>query len=318
MVKQAAGAGLGFRRHVPPLLFLVALTVMLVALARPAAIVTLPSQRGTVILAMDISGSMRADDVDPSRMAAAQAAAATFIEQQPKNVRIGVVAFGGGATVVQVPTLEKEDALEAIERFRLQRGTAVGSGILASLATIFEGLELEFGMDSDNGNLDSFGGAGGRAGAFGGLFGRTYEIPRPEVEKVQPGSYRQAVVILLTDGQATHGPDPLQAAEIARDLGVRVFTVGLGTPEGIVIGFGGRSMRVILDEESLKTIAERTDADYFRASSETDLNEIYEYLSAQFVLETEKTEITAVFTGFAALLAILAAALSVLWFSRIL
>jgi Ca-activated chloride channel family protein len=321
MVKQAAGAGPGFRRHVPPLLFLIAFAVMIAALARPAAIVTLPSQRGTVILAMDISGSMRADDVDPSRMAAAQAAARTFIEQQPKNVQIGIVAFGGGATVVQVPTLEKQDALDSIERFRLQRGTAVGSGILASLSTIFEDLELQFGMDSDEGDVDSFGGfgrSGGSAGAFGGLFGRTYEIPRPEVEKVQPGSYRQAVVILLTDGQATHGPDPLQAAEIARDLGVRVFTVGLGTPEGVVIGFGGRSMRVILDEESLETIAERTDADYFRATSETDLNEIYEYLSAQFVLETEKTEITAGFTGLAALLALVAAALSVLWFGRIL
>ena len=313
MVREAAGKGPGFRRHVPPLLLLFALAVMILAIARPAAVVTLPSQRGTVLLVMDISGSMRADDVDPSRMAAAQAAARTFIEEQPENVQVGIIAFGSGATVVQPPTLQKRDALSAIERFQYQYGTAVGAGILASLSTIFENLDLDP-------NATEEGDMGGQFRGFSGTgspFGRTRDIEPPDIVPVPPGSYEQAVVILLTDGQTTHGPDPIQAAEIARDLGVKVYTVGLGTEEGVIMGWGGRSMRVILDEATLQTIAERTNADYFRANTETDLREIYQSLSTQLVMETEETEITAIFTALAAALAFLAALLSFLWFNRI-
>lgn len=313
MVKEAAGSGPGFRRHVPPLLFLSAIAVMIVAIARPAAVVTLPSQRGTVLLVMDISGSMRADDVDPSRMAAAQAAARTFIEEQPEHVEVGIIAFGSGATVVQPPTLQKRDALDAIERFQFQYGTAVGAGILTSLATIFEDLELDPDAPEDGDMRGSFRGFSGS----GSPFGRTRDISPPDVVPVPPGSYEQAVVILLTDGQTTHGPDPIQAAEIARDLGVKVYTVGLGTEEGVIMGWGGRSMRVILDEQTLQTIAERTNADYFRANTETDLKQIYQSLSTQLVMETEETEITALVTALAAILAFLAGLLSFLWFNRI-
>lgn len=313
MVKEAAGSGPGFRRHVPPLLFLAALAVMILAMARPAALVTLPSQRGTVLLVMDISGSMRADDVDPSRMAAAQAAARTFIEEQPENVEVGIIAFGSGATVVQPPTLQKRDALDAIERFQFQYGTAVGAGILTSLSTIFEDLELDPDAPEDGDRGGTFRGFSGS----GSPFGRTRDITPPDLVPVPPGSYEQAVVILLTDGQTTHGPDPLQAAEIARDLGVKVYTVGLGTEEGVIMGWGGRSMRVILDETTLETIAERTNADYFRANTETDLKQIYQSLSTQLVMETEETEITALFTALAAILAFAAGLLSFLWFNRI-
>ena len=148
MVKEAQGKGRRFRRHVPPLLFLVALALMIVAIARPAAVVTLPSQHETVILAMDVSGSMRAADVQPNRIAAAQTAARSFIAEQPRSTRIGIVTFAATASVVQPPTQNREDLLAAIDRFQLQRGTAVGSGILVALKMIFP--DVEFDLRASN------------------------------------------------------------------------------------------------------------------------------------------------------------------------
>src|SRR5919109_5474294 len=142
MVKEALGAGQRFRRHIPPLLFLVALIAMIAAFARPAAVVTLPSQHRTIILAMDVSGSMRATDVQPNRISAAQAAAKAFVAEQPANVRIGVVSFAGTAAVVQAPTHNREDILATINRFQLQRGTAIGSAIIVALAAIFPEEEI--------------------------------------------------------------------------------------------------------------------------------------------------------------------------------
>src|SRR6476659_2430939 len=145
MVKQAIRAGQRFRRHIQPLLFLLALIAMTVAIARPAAIVLLPSQYQTITLAMDVSGSMRATDVQPNRLAAAQAAAKAFVAEQPSNVRIGVVSFAATAAVVQTPTQNREDIITAIDRFQLQRGTAIGSGIIVSLATIFPDAGIDVG-----------------------------------------------------------------------------------------------------------------------------------------------------------------------------
>ncbi|TMH97440.1 MAG: VWA domain-containing protein, partial [Betaproteobacteria bacterium] len=143
MVRDAMGAGQRFRRHVPPLLFLLALTALVVAVARPTATLTLPSQHETIILAMDVSGSMRAADVEPNRIGAAQAAARAFVADQPASARIGVVSFAATASVVQPPTRNRDDILAAIDRFQLQRGTAVGSGILVSLKTIFPDVEFD-------------------------------------------------------------------------------------------------------------------------------------------------------------------------------
>src|SRR5919106_828415 len=144
IVKEAMGTAQRFRRHIPPLLFLVALIAMILAIARPAAVVTLPSQQRTIILAMDVSGSMRATDVEPNRISASQAAAKAFVAAQPSNVRIGVVSFAGTASVVQAPTHNRDDIVAAIDRFQLQRATAIGSGIIVSLATIFpdEGIDV--------------------------------------------------------------------------------------------------------------------------------------------------------------------------------
>jgi Ca-activated chloride channel family protein len=297
LVKEAMGKGAGMRRNVPPALFLLALAVMIVAIARPQATLTLPSQHETIILAMDVSGSMRAQDVEPNRLAAAQAAAKAFIAAQPDNVRIGIVAFAGTATVAQAPTRNKEDLYAAIDRFQLQRATAIGSAILVSLATIFpnSGIDIStFGMEQKGG-------------------------PKMDGPKaVLPGSYNSALIILLTDGQRTTGPDSVAAARLAADRGVRVYTVGVGTVEGEVIGFEGWSMHVRLDEETLKTIADVTRGEYFYAGNAADLKKVYQTLNSKLVLEKQKTEITALFAAAAALLVLASALLSLLWFNRIL
>jgi Ca-activated chloride channel family protein len=308
LVREALGPRQGFRRHVPPLLFLLALVVMLVAMARPSAVVTLPSQHETVILAMDVSGSMRATDVEPNRLVAAQQAARAFVAEQPSRTRIGVVVFAGSASVAQVPTHNREDILAAIDRFQVQRATAVGSGILVSLKLVFP--DVEFDLRSSNPRPDA-----GRAAA---PLGSSDRPERPPFTPVPPGSYPSAVIILLTDGRTTTGPDPVEAARMAAERGVRVFTVGVGTKEGGVLASEGWSMRVRLDEEALKTIAATTRGEYFHAGTATDLAQVYRSLSSQVVMERKETEITALFAAAAMALAVASAALSMLWFHRIL
>jgi Ca-activated chloride channel family protein len=311
MVKEAMGAGQRFRRHIPPLIFLLALTVLMVAMARPSAVVTLPTQHEIVILAMDISGSMRATDVEPSRIAAAQAAAKSFVADQPRRTRIGVVTFAGTAAVAQAPTDNREDILAAIDRFQLQRATAIGSGILVSLKAIFP--DAEFDLRSSNPRRDAT-----RDSLRGAPLDQAREPEKPAFKPVPPGSYGSAVIILLSDGQSNVGPDPIESARMAADRGVRVYTVGFGTTEGEILRFEGWSMRVRLDEESLKKIAELTQGEYYHAGTAADLKKVYQTLSARLVFETRETEITALFSAAAAVLALLAALLSVLWYNRIL
>jgi Ca-activated chloride channel family protein len=312
LLREALGARRSVRRHVPPALFLAALALMIVALARPAALVTLPSQHETVILAMDVSGSMRADDVKPTRLAAAQSAARAFVKDTPKSTRIGLVAFAGSAALVQAPTHNRDDVYAAIEQLQLQNATAVGSGILASLKAIFpeQDFELKVPLPMRPGGGAAFGGT--RAPAVLGA------SPKAEQKPVPPGSYKSAVIILLTDGQTTTGPDPVEAARLAADRGVRVFTVGVGTPDGQILTGEGWSIRVRLDEDALKVIADLTRGEYFFAGNAPDLKKIYEGLNSKLVLEKKETEITAFFTGVAALIALVAAGLSLLWFNRLL
>jgi Ca-activated chloride channel family protein len=317
LVRAAIGKGIGWRRHVPPALLLLAITVLILAVARPAAVVTLASSRATVILAMDVSGSMRAQDVAPSRIVAAQEAAKAFIQMQPIDVQVGIVAFAANAVLVQAPTLDRELLTTAINSFDLRRGTAVGSGVLMSLATIFP--EEDFSIDGAD-PRDQLG-----AQSFGGAFdgqnrSRSLDVPandRPAHVPVEPGSYQNAVVILLTDGATTTGPDPIEAGRLAADYGVRVFTVGFGSTAGDVVDFGGRSMRAMLDATTLKDIADRTEAEYFEAQSSEALTEVYNSLSTKLIAEKKLTEIAFVFAGIGAIFAIGAAALSMLWLGRI-
>jgi len=310
LLKDALGAGQRLRRHIPPVLFLLALTAMILAVARPVGFVTLPSQYRTIILAMDVSGSMRAMDVEPNRLAAAQAAAKAFVAEVPLNTRIGVVSFAGTASVVQAPTQSREDVVAAIDRFQLQRGTAIGSGIIVSLATIFPDAGIDVGsmIYGRDALRDS------RRGIPSDPAGKAQKAFTP----VPPGSHTSAVIILLTDGQRTTGPDSLEAAKMAADRGVRIFTVGIGTTSGEIIGFEGWSMRVRLDEETLKQIANITLGEYFYAGTATDLKKVYQTLNSRVVMEKKQTEITALFAAAAAATALLSALLSLLWFNRIL
>jgi len=308
IIREAMGPGKPWRRHLPPALFLLALTAMILAIARPSATITLPAARQTIILAMDVSGSMRAKDVLPSRLEAMQAAARKFINEVPRNTKIGIISFAGTASVVQAPTENKEDLLAAIERFQLQRATAIGSGIIVSLATLFPdaGIEIASLIYGDNASRV-----------------RSLRDPKKEEKKaafkpVPPGSYGAGAIILLTDGQRTTGPDSVEAAKMAADRGVRVYTVGLGTVNGEVVGFEGWSFRVRLDEDTLKQVASVTRGEYFYAGTATDLNKVYETLNTRLILETRETEISALVSALAALLALLAGVLSLVWFNRIL
>jgi Ca-activated chloride channel homolog len=202
---------------------------------------------------------------------------------------------------VQAPTLSRDDVNAAIDRFQLQRGTAIGSGIVLSLATIFP----EAGID-----LSQITGA--RAMPLG-----PNDKPAPDFKPVAPGSYASAAIILLTDGQRTTGPDSLEAAKMAADRGVRIYTVGIGTKEGETIGFEGWSMRVRLDEETLKAVAKATNADYFYAGTAADLKKVYQGLSTRLIVEKKETEISALLATLGAALVVLAAGLSVWWFGRI-
>ena len=304
IVREALGKGPGWRRHVPPLMFLLALAAMLLAAARPTAVVPLPSNQQTIILAMDVSGSMRATDVEPNRLEAAQSAAKAFLKELPRDVKVGIVAFAGSAQVAQLPTLNREDLVTAIDRFQLQRATATGNAIVISLATLLP----DAGIELQQLGLERF-----RA--------RSLDQPPPKAKPftpVKPGSYSSAAIIMLTDGQRTTGVDPIEAAKMAADRGVRVYTVGIGTVDGETIGFEGWSMRVRLDEATLKEIANRTAADYFYAGSAADLKKVYEGLSTRLSVEKKETEVAALFALAAAALAVLAAGLSVWWWGKIL
>ena len=285
--KDAIGRGPAWRRHLPPAILLVALAAMITAIARPAAVITLPSHHETVILAIDVSGSMRATDVEPTRIQAAQAAARAFVAEQPRSTRIGVVAFAGSAALVQPPTSNRSDVLAAVDQLQLQNATAVGSGLLVSLKAIFPEMDFDLKVKS-------------------------------EQKAVAPGSYTAAAIILLTDGQTTAGPDPVEAARLAAERGVRVFTVGVGTDNGQILTGEGWSMRVRLDEDALKAIADLTRAEYFYAGTAMDLKKVYQSLRSKLVMEKKETEISALFSALAAATVLLSATLSLLWFNRVL
>jgi len=302
IVREAMGTQRAWRRHVPPALLLLALVALLVATARPTAVITLPLVEQTIVLAMDVSGSMRAEDVEPNRLVAAQNAAKAFVAELPRAVRIGVVSFAGTAAIVQPPTLSREDVVDAIDRFQLQRGTAIGSGIVLSLATIFPNAGIDLSQITGQRMMPR---------ALG-------EKPvEKEVVPVEPGSYNSAAIILLTDGQRTTGPDSMDAARMAADRGIKIYTVGVGTKEGDTIGFEGWSMRVRLDEETLKQVAMATRAEYFYAGTAADLKKVYQSLGTRLSAQKKETEVTALFAALGALLALAAATLSLWWFGRV-
>lgn len=278
---QQAAPMRAWRRHVPALCLAIGLALLLLAVARPRAILLLPGWSDAVMLVIDSSGSMRADDVKPSRIEAAQAAARAFIDAQPRQVRLGLVSAAGAAAVVQAPTDDRNALHQAVNALTLQHGTALGSGIVIALAALLPGAGLDvpalIGGEAPPGN----------AGA---------PLPAPaerKTAKAEPGSNSAAAIVLLSDGQSNFGPDVLKMAELAASHGVRVFTVGVGTPEGVVLRTQGMSARVRLDEATLEKVAAITRADYFRAASQPDLLRIYRSLGKRLSLQKHQlTEVS--------------------------
>lgn len=315
--RAALGPGQRVRRHIPPVLFLLALGAALLACARPTATLTLPTDTITLVLAMDTSRSMEATDVAPTRIAAAQQAARDLIVGLPSSVRLGIVSFATTATVVLPPTSNRQDMLDAIDRFQLQRGTATGSGLIQALAVLFpdDGIDLEAILFSGDAtphfgrpepSLDE-------AAAAEAARKRDQQQPT-----VLPGSYRHGAVILLSDGRRTTGPDPLDAARMAAQRGVRVYTVGFGSTQGGSAGVGEWPLSYFmqLDEPALRAVAALTEGEYFQAGSASDLTQVYRQLTARFALERKETELGAFLAAAAALLLAAGCALSMLWFRR--
>ena len=305
LVREAIGKGPGWRRHVPPAFFVGALAFMAIAVARPQAVVAVPSQEGTVILAIDVSGSMLAEDMRPNRMEAAKAAARAFVDKQSESVKIGVVSFSGDASIVQSPTTDKTLVISAINRLRPQRATAIGRAILISLDAIAESQGSETDLPSSI--LQQPGQPG------------TSPAPRPSatIPPYLQGQHSSASIVLLSDGQNNQFPAPLDIVDQAVSRGVRIYTIGVGSATGAIVRLQGRAVRTALDEATLRRIADVTEGEYFNANTEADLRAVYENLTTQLVIRNEKTELTAYATLAAAVLAVFAGAFSLLWFNRL-
>src|SRR5919199_5041422 len=314
LVRAALPRRSRLRRHLPFALFLLALVSLIIALGRPVSIVSVPTDQTTIVLALDVSGSMRQNDIQPSRIEAAQDAALAFIRRQKSATQIGLVAFSGYAELIQPPTRDQEALQAAVESLTLGRATAIGSGILESVDAIAE-------IDKSV--------APSMADASSGI------KPTP----VPKGAYAPDIIILLTDGVSNAGPSPLDAAQQAADRGVRVYTIGFGTENGSptfdgrqgggAFGgpdpfgnggpqfgggqpFGGRFRRGI-DETTLKQIAALTGGTYYPAASAGELQNVFQNLPTYLITKHEIMEISVVFTAVGALLAALAIALSLLW-----
>ena len=302
LVPGAVERQLGLRRHIPPAFFLVGLTLLTLALARPQAVVSLPRVEGTVILAFDVSGSMAADDMKPTRIEAAKAAVRDFVQRQPPSVRIGVVAFSDSGFAVQAPTNDQETLLASINRLTPTRGTSLAQGILASLNTIAASAEQ---------------GVSGETSEEPPHLSNLTPMPTPAPTPVPAGKHMPAVIILLSDGENTVSPDPLAAAQTAADRGVRIYTVGIGSAAGATLHIEGFTIHTQLDEAMLRQISQFTDGAYYNAENEQDLRTIYENLDPQLVIKPEKMEVTSIFAGVSLLVLLIGGAFSLLWFSRL-
>jgi Ca-activated chloride channel homolog len=302
---RAAAAGRHWRRHVPPALLLLACGGLFIAAARPVAQVQLPWARSTIMLAMDVSLSMSVSDVKPNRMAAAQAAAKAFLSELPKQIEVGLVTFAGSSQVVQRATLDRAPLIAAIDGFQMQYGTAVGNAIVQCLAELFpdQGIdvgELTFGSKQKGRSLDD-----------------KAKPPPKQITPVAPGSYSSAAIVLLTDGRRTTGIDTLEAAQMAADRGVRIYLVGLGTVNGAVPLGDYMSIYLQLDEPTMREVARITAGEYYYAGTAETLRSVYQNLGSRLQVQKRDTELTGLLALISALLALAAAALSVLWFGRI-
>ena len=292
--QQGQGAKPGMRYHLPSAIFLVGAVFLVFAMARPQAVVSVPREEGTIILAFDVSGSMAATDLSPTRLDAAKAAAQEFVQRQPSSVQIGVVAFSDSGFTVQTPTNDQTVISAAIGRLTPQRGTSLANGINVSLAAINA-------ATTGQGPL---------------LYSNQTPQPTPTPTPVPKGTVAPAVIILLTDGENNENPDPIGAAQTAATRGVRIYTVGIGSAAGTTLNINGFNVFTQLDEATLKQIAQITGGTYFNAESTQDLQTIYNKLNPQLSIKPEKMEITSLFAGASILVLLMGGFFSLLWFNR--
>jgi Ca-activated chloride channel family protein len=306
LVRQAVGKGPGIRRHIPAAVYLLALAGMIVALARPQAPVTVPRNTGTVMLVIDVSGSMQATDVKPNRMEATKEAALSFVDKQPSGVKIGVVSFSDFGALVQAPTRDKDLARKAIDRLRPQRGTNIGGGLQTALDALYEGSDTPRPTAT----------AGQQQPGVPIIGGRATPAPAPQGsardQKAPPAS-----IVLVSDGESNVGPPPLEVAQEAVQAGVKIYTIGIGTREGVNLNIQGRRVFTRLDEESLRGMADMSGGKYLTATNEAELSAVYDELARETEFEKERTEITFGFTAGALILSIIGGVLSLLWFNRL-
>jgi Ca-activated chloride channel family protein len=288
----------GIRSRIAPLLMLCGLILMPVAMARPQAVVGLPQEVGTVVLAFDVSASMGAKDLTPTRMDAAKAAAKDFVGRQPSGVTIGVVAFSDSGVSVQTPTNDKDTVNAAIDRLAPQRGTSLAQGIFASLKAI----------------------AIAEAGPYANDYytnGSPGTTPSPTPTPVPSGTHAPAAIILLSDGENNENPDPLAAAQSAANQGVRIYTVGIGSPGGTTVTVDGFQLHTQLDQALLQQISDLTGGTYYGATDTQQLRSIYDNLDTQLVIQSQMIEITALLAGVSLLMLLAGAAASLLWLGRL-
>ena len=285
-VREGATALIGRRRHVPPIIFLVAVALLAVASARPQLTLPVPRLEGTVVLALDVSSSMAADDVEPTRMDAAKLAAKAIVDRRPASARIGIVAFGEGGLIVQTPTDDDEALGDTIDRLEPHSGTSLGTGIQTALNLV----------SSETG---------------------TGSAEPTQTDETEPrGAFAPAVIVLLTDGENTDPPDPLEVAQAAIERGVRVHTVGFGTEDGAVIEVDGFNLFTQINESVLQEIALQTEGVYYSIEDVDDLSSVYEGLETEFVVEPSEIEVTFALGGISALMLLVGGAISLFWFGR--
>lgn len=272
--------GRGWRRHIPPVLFLACLAALLMGLMQPAVMVREPSDEAIVILTLDVSASMWANDMLPSRMEAAKSAAQLFVNELPAKMRVGVVSFSETSYLNQVPTTNREQVLKAIAKLNPRSGTAIGHGLSMALDALY--------------------------GSMGG------ELPR-----LKSGEYAPAVIVLLTDGENTDGPSPFEVIGEAADRGVRVYTIGVGKPESSTLRIGASSIQARLDESTLKELARVTQAKYYNAATEKDLRAVYQNLTTQLITRLQPQDITFIFITAGFFFGVLALAFSLIWSNRL-
>ena len=293
LVARAAASGARWRRHVPPGLYLATLCAVIFTVARPVASVPVPDNRTVVMMSIDVSRSMRAHDVNPSRLDAAKAAAVKFVRALPPDTKVGVVSFSSYATLVSPPSAQHAQVIESINSLSLEFATAIGDGLLEAVYALPGRPRLTDPLNS-------------------------YASPaRPAAPPQYTDRLTPATVVLLSDGQSNRGVPPDEAAAVAKELKVKVYTIGLGRPEGTFLELGGRSAFIRLDEETLKRIAQVTGGTYQRVTTQGDLDRVYTHLGRIIGWEIRPTEVSGIASLGVTALFVGTVAVSLLWMSRL-